>query len=51
MSGDVDSTALQEGPPTQSEQAMYLNNLAISLRARFKQQGTPSDLDEAIELY
>ncbi|KAG1719946.1 hypothetical protein EDD22DRAFT_962986 [Suillus occidentalis] len=51
MSGDVDSAALQEGLPSQSEQSMDLNNLAISLRARFKQQGTPSDIDEDIELY
>ncbi|KAG1747924.1 CHAT domain-containing protein [Suillus paluster] len=30
---------------------MSLNNLAISLRARFRQRGVLSDLDEAIELH
>ena len=29
---------------------MSLNNLAISLRDRFKQQGVLFDLDEAIDL-
>lgn len=31
MSGDVDSAALQEGPPSQSEHSMDLINLAIEL--------------------
>lgn len=50
-SSDDDSTILQEGLSGSSDQSMYLNNLAISLQARLKQQGALSDLDEAIELY
>ncbi|KAG2156133.1 TPR-like protein [Suillus clintonianus] len=42
--------ALQDCPPGHPDRSMTFNNLAISLRNRFLQQGDPADLDEAIEL-
>jgi len=38
-------------PPDHSHRSLSLNNLAISLDARFKQRGVQSDLDEAIDLH
>ncbi|KAG2123451.1 TPR-like protein [Suillus clintonianus] len=42
--------ALQSCPPGHANRSWSLNSLALSLYDRFKQQGGPSDLDEAIEL-
>ncbi|KAG1747025.1 CHAT domain-containing protein [Suillus occidentalis] len=39
---------LPEGNPDRGD---YLNNLAVSLKIRFKHQGKPDDLDEAISFY
>jgi hypothetical protein len=36
--------------PGHSDQAIYLDNLALSTQDRFEQQDVPSDLDEAIEV-
>ncbi|KAG1830279.1 CHAT domain-containing protein [Suillus subalutaceus] len=43
--------ALRHCPPGNSRRSSSLNNLALSLRDRFKQRDIMSDLDEAIELH
>ncbi|KAG1856994.1 CHAT domain-containing protein [Suillus subalutaceus] len=43
--------ALKRYSPGHSLRSRYLNNLALSLRDRFRQRGVPSDLDESIELH
>ncbi|KAG2062617.1 hypothetical protein BDR04DRAFT_956399, partial [Suillus decipiens] len=43
--------ALLLRPPGHSLRSYSLNNLAVSLRARFIERGVPSDLDESIELH
>ena len=48
---DLYRAALALHPPGHSDRSMSLNNLAVSLSDRFKQQGVLSDLDEAIDLY
>ncbi|KAG1743863.1 CHAT domain-containing protein [Suillus lakei] len=53
MTDDVERcrAALKRYPPGHHYRSSSLNDLANSLRARFKQRGVPSDLDEATELY
>ncbi|KAG1840974.1 hypothetical protein C8R48DRAFT_620558, partial [Suillus tomentosus] len=48
---ELHRAALLLHPPSHSLRSNSLNNLAISLRDRFKQRGMMSDLDEAIELH
>ncbi|OAX35022.1 hypothetical protein K503DRAFT_858860 [Rhizopogon vinicolor AM-OR11-026] len=48
---NLHGTALALCPSGHSNRYMSLNNLANSLRARFRQQGILSDLDQAIDLY
>ncbi|KAG1739320.1 TPR-like protein [Suillus lakei] len=52
MADDVEMcrAALKRYPPGHHYHPSSLNNLALSLRDRFKQRSVPSDLDEAIEL-
>ncbi|OAX35461.1 hypothetical protein K503DRAFT_696998 [Rhizopogon vinicolor AM-OR11-026] len=48
---DLHRAALALYSPGHSDRSSSLNNLAISLQARFKQRGVLSDLDEVIDLH
>ncbi|KAG1829956.1 TPR-like protein [Suillus variegatus] len=48
---ELDRDALLLRPPGHSDRSSSLNNLALSLRDRFRQRGIMSDLDESIELH